>query len=62
MKREVEDLYQEREEGIQAVINLEVPDRVPVVCAAGEFAWANAGITMFEYMTEEEENSGANDE
>jgi len=54
MKREVEDLYQERERRIQAVINLEVPDRVPVVCAAGEFAWANAGITMFEYMTDNE--------
>jgi uroporphyrinogen-III decarboxylase len=59
MKRKAEELYKEREKRILAAINLEVADRVPVACAAGEFAWAHAGISMKDYMTDNEKMMAA---
>ena len=54
MRGESEKLYKEREKRILAAINLEVPDRVPVLCAEDAFSWAHAGISMKDFMTDNE--------
>jgi len=54
MKREAEKLYKEREERVQDAINLKIPDRVPVICFEQEYAWAYAGISAMEFITDNE--------
>ncbi len=48
------ELFADREKRIQAAVNLEARDRVPVICADDAFSWAYAGISMKEYMTDNE--------
>jgi hypothetical protein len=54
MTGETERLYRQREARVQTAINLEVPDRVPVLCAEDAFSWAHAGISMKDFMTDNE--------
>ena len=54
MNKNVEELYKEREKRIQAAINLEVPDKVPVICSEDAFSWSYAGISMREFMLDNE--------
>lgn len=54
MNPEARALYEEREARVRAAVDRKVPDRVPVLCAADAYAWAYAGITMKEFMTDNE--------
>ena len=54
MSGESQALYEEREERVQAAIDLRLPDRVPVICADDAFSWAYAGISMKDFMTDNE--------
>lgn len=52
MRREADELYKEREERVQTAINLKIPDRVPVICFEDGYAWAYAGISSQDFMTD----------
>jgi uroporphyrinogen-III decarboxylase len=54
MSEEAQGLYGEREKRVQAAIDLRVPDRVPVLSADDAFSWAYAGISMRDFMTDNE--------
>ena len=44
------ELYKQREERIQAAINLKTPDHTPVICTECDFAWSFANISQREFM------------
>ena len=54
MRREAMEIYKEREERVQAAINLKIPDRVPVICFEDGYSWAYAGINSKDFMTDNE--------
>jgi uroporphyrinogen-III decarboxylase len=52
MRKEAEETYKERQERIEATINLKIPDRVPVYFNEDGYAWVNAGISIMDYMND----------
>lgn len=52
MRKEVEEIYRERLERIEAAINLKIPDRVPVYFNEDGYAWVNAGVSIMDYMND----------
>ena len=50
MEKSAEQLYQEREKRLADVMQVKVPDRVPVICQLGYFPAKYAGITVEEAM------------
>lgn len=54
MNAAMEELFKEREARVQAAINLKEPDRVPIICSEDSFAWWHAGMSMRDFMFDNE--------
>jgi len=52
MSGDAKRLYADREKRVQAAIDLKSPDKVPVYCHEDGYAWAYSGVSLIDYMTD----------